>query len=108
MKQKYYLDLANGDIVQAHTGQEVPFTFYADEKDLYKLRTILDGMQQKEWESFFRAHIPFTTVDNAPVNISYDEYLKELYATLYELGDDAAKQHIESMGILDNPPNGLF
>ena len=108
MKERYYLDLVNGDIVQAHTGHEVPFVFYADENHLHKMRKRLDDMRNAEQESFLRAHIPFTTVDDSPVNMSYDHSLKELYQLLYQLGDEEAKKHIESIGILDEPPNGLF
>lgn len=108
MKKKYYLNIANGSIVDENTADtNANFAFYADEGDLNQVREKLENMDGASRGSYLRAHIPYYPEMDTPENAKYDKNLKELYSLLYKLGDEQAKEHIQSLDIIDKPGDHL-
>lgn len=99
-KKTYYVEVATGEISQSATSSTWNYKIEADDEEIIKLREYFDENYSIEWQSFFRAHVPFIEYHHDGENDAYDKTMKEVYSMLYELGDNDAKNHIESMGIL--------
>ncbi|MCF3943488.1 hydrolase [Oceanobacillus alkalisoli] len=107
MKEKYYVNIAEGGISQETEATNATFGIYADNGEIGKLREKMTNMDDANNGSYIRAHSPFFPQDESPENARYDNNLKDLYALLYELGDEETKAHIESIGILNEPGDNL-
>lgn len=107
MKRKYYVNIANGGITEDSTENNGTFAIHADEGDLNKIKEKLDNMDSASRSSYVKSHIPYYPELNAPDNAEYDDNLKELYGLLHQLGDEHTREHIESIGILDEPGDHL-
>ena len=105
MRKKYYVNLSTGDITQSNADNNAAYTIFATEQEAGELRSKMEGMHNASFASFFRAHIPIVPYHHDPQNDSYDNYLRDAFHLLYEFGDEHAKQHIESIGILDENTN---
>lgn len=109
MKEKYYVNIANGAISKQQTESEGAFTIYADEGDIERIKERMASMDSANLGTYVRSHVPFYyPIDSAPENSRYDRNLKELYAILHELGDEHTRGHIESIDILNEPGEGLY
>ncbi|MEK3887675.1 hydrolase [Bacillus sp. FSL K6-3431] len=78
------------------------FKIEATDEEIRKLRAIFDANANNSSADFLRAHIPFREYHNDPTNDIHDNNLLHVYEMIYQLGDEEAKGHIESMGILTN------
>ena len=105
VRKKYYVNLSTGDITQNNTDNNAAYTIFADEREAGELRSKMENMHDASFASFFRAHIPIVPYHHDPQNDMYDKNLREAFQLLYELGDDQAKQHVESIGILTENAN---
>lgn len=99
-KKTYYISLASGGISQSHTSPQWNYKIEATEQEITYLRELFDTNEANDWQSFFRAHIPYLQYHHDKENDAYDEMLKKAYEMIYELGDNNAKQHIAKMGII--------
>ncbi|MFD2446518.1 hydrolase [Bacillus sp. CGMCC 1.16607] len=99
-KKTYYVSVGTGEISQSATGSTWNYKIEATDDEIIKLREYFDSNYSTEWINFFRAHVPFLEYHHDRSNDKYDETLKEVYGMLHQLGDQEAKAHIESMGIL--------
>jgi hypothetical protein len=99
-KKVYYVEVATGEISQSATSSSWNFRIEATDDEIIKLREYFDQNYSTEVQNFLRAHIPYVEYHHDSGNDAYDKALKEIYGMLYELGDEEAKSHIESMGIL--------
>lgn len=102
-KQSYYVDIATGEIMKDPYGWEWTFKVEATDKEISLLREMFDENYETDWESFNRAHVPFLEYHHDPQNDEYDDRMIYIYAMIYKLGDEKAKNHIEDMGILERP-----
>ncbi|WP_456277908.1 hydrolase [Bacillus sp. AK128] len=100
MKKTYYISLANGEISQISTASPWNFKIEASDDEIVRLREYFDQIYSSDWQGFFRAHVPYVEYHHDPTNDAYDETMKSVYAMIYELGDQEAKQLIEEQGIL--------
>lgn len=100
-KKPYFITVATGEISQSATDSPWNFKIEATDDDIIALREYFSQNYSTEWQSFFRAHIPFIEYHNDKVNDAYDETIKKVYRMIYQLGDNEARSHIESMGILE-------
>ncbi|KAB2338910.1 hydrolase [Cytobacillus depressus] len=107
-KKTYYIKVETGEITQSTTDSAWDFKIEATDEEITSLREYFDHNYSNEWKSFVRAHIPFMEYHNDKDNDAYDKTIKKVYGMIYELGDEEARSHIESMGILDGDENQNF
>jgi hypothetical protein len=100
IKRDYYIWLPNGQISQDPTASPWNFKIEATDEEITELREYFDQNYSNEWRNFFRAHVPYIQYHYDRENDDYDETLLKIYECIYKLGDEEAKKHIESMGIL--------
>lgn len=100
-KKKYYVEIGSGEISQIQYHNNDSFTIYATDEEVALLRSKLANMHDASYNSFWRAHVPIMPYHNDKSNDSYDSEMVEAYQMLHDLGDDTTKNHIESIGILD-------
>jgi hypothetical protein len=100
-RRTYYIEVASGEITQSQSNSPWNFKIEANDAEIHTLRSYFDENEQAELGNFLRAQIPFKEYHLDKENDIQDEKLKHIYQLIYHLGDQEAKQHIESMGILD-------
>lgn len=99
-KQKYYVNIGDGEISQIKYHNNAQFTIYASDEEVRRLRQKFDNMHEASFNAYLRAHVPIVPYHNDKPNDDYDHNIAEVYRMLYELGDDATKQHIKQLNIL--------
>lgn len=100
-KKTYYITVGSGEISQSSTDSAWNFKIEATDDEIIRLRELFDQNYSTEWRNFFRAHVPYVQYHHDRENDAYDETIVEVYKMIYELGDQEAKNHIETMGILE-------
>ncbi|MFE8698164.1 hydrolase [Cytobacillus sp. FJAT-53684] len=99
-KKAYYITVAQGEITQSATDSPWDFKIEATDAEILALREYFNQNYGTEWAGFWRAHVPFVEYHHDKANDQYDETIKKVYGMIYQLGDEEARNHIESMGIL--------
>ncbi len=99
-KRTYFISVGKGEIMQTSDASPWNFQIEATDQQIIKLREYFDQSYSTDWQSFFRAHVPYVQYHYDRENDAYDEALLQVYRMIFELGDEAAKEHIRSMGIL--------
>jgi hypothetical protein len=99
-KKTYYIDVGTGEISQSATSSTYSFIIKANDEEITELRELFDQNYSTEWKNFFRAHVPYVEYHYDRENDAYDNTIQQVYGMIHKLGDDQAKQHIESMNIL--------
>lgn len=101
-KKAYYIDVGTGEISRSATSSTWSFKIYANDDEITELRELFDQNYSNEWKNFFRAHTPYVQYHHDRENDAYDSTIQQVYGMIYKLGDDEAKNHIETMNILPN------
>lgn len=101
MKKTYYISVGSGAIMSTPSASPWEFKIEADDEEITRLREVFDVIDSNSAGDFFRAHAPFVEYSHDPTNDVHDETLGKVYGMIHDLGDQEAKQHIQSMGILD-------
>lgn len=101
-KETYYISVGARGISQIKTGTPFELEIEATSDEIRALRSIFDGMYNSDVMGFVRSHIPFLEYHNDSENDMIDRDLTNVYQMLYDLGKPETKQHIKSMGILNN------
>ena len=99
-KKTYYIDVGHGQISQSSTATAWSFKIQANDEEITQLRELFDQNYSTEWQNFFRAHVPYVQYHHDRENDAYDNTIEQVYGMIYNLGDEEAKSHIESMNIL--------
>jgi len=99
-KKTYYIDLGHGGISQSATSSTWSYKIEANDEEITQLRELFDQNYSTEWQNFFRAHVPYVQYHYDRENDAYDDTIQQVYAMIYQLGDEEAKRHIETMNIL--------
>lgn len=99
-KKTYYVDIGSGEISQTKYQNNDSFIINATNEEVAMLRAKLNNMDGAAYNSFWRAHVPIMPYHNDKPNDSYDASMVDVYQMLYDLGDETAKNHIKSIGIL--------
>ena len=100
-KNSYYINIQSHEIFSQPDGVEWDFKIEATSSQLSALERLFDKTDETDWESYFRAHIPYLEYHHQPQNKEYDLRLYLIYTLLYYLGDESTRQHIGNMGIID-------
>lgn len=101
-KETYYISVGSRGISQIKTASPFELEIEATHEEIQALRGIFNEMYDADVMGFVRAHIPFMPYHNDHENDLIDWDLTNVYQMLYNLGKPKTKQHIESMGILNN------
>ncbi|WP_163101144.1 hydrolase [Peribacillus alkalitolerans] len=101
-KRTYYIGVGDGLITQDPESSPWNFKIEASDDEITQLREYFDKNYANEQENFYRAHVPYIQYHFDRENDAYDKTLHKVYEMIHRLGDDTAKKHIESMGILKN------
>jgi hypothetical protein len=99
-KKTYYIDVGTGHISQNATSSTWSYKIQANDEEIIRLRELFDQNYSTEWQNFFRAHVPYVQYHYDRHNDAYDKTIQQVYGMIYNLGDEEAKNHIESMNIL--------
>ncbi|MCT2535843.1 hydrolase [Aquibacillus koreensis] len=101
-KKKYFVNIGTLEISQMEYGNNKDFTIYATGEEVYHLREIMNEMYDSDMRGFWRAHVPYVPYHNDKSNDTYDDGIVEAFQMIHDLGDETTKEHIETMGVLDN------
>lgn len=99
-KKTYYIDVGHGGISQSPTSSEWSYKIQATDEEITQLRELFEQNYSTEWQNFFRAHVPYVQYHYDRENDAYDQTIKQVYGMIYNLGDEEARNHIETMNIL--------
>jgi hypothetical protein len=99
-KKTYFINIGTGEISQSSTDSAWNFKIEASDDEIIMLRELFDQNYSTEWQSFFRAHVPYVQYHHDRENDAYDDTMIQAYRIIYNLGDNEARAHISSMGIL--------
>ncbi len=106
-KQTYHVDLVSGDVLGQKLEENPSFTVHATDEELAELKQCLEEHRTDDLEAYARSHVPYLLYHHDRANDKYDAAMKRLYALIYKLGDETARNHIEEIGILkDNKFEG--
>jgi hypothetical protein len=100
-KKTYYIAVASGQISQVRSASSYEFEIQATDDEVRFLRELFDEAYSEDIKSFFRAHVPYEQYHHDPQNDAYDSRIYQVYKYLHDFGSPETKQHIESMGILN-------
>lgn len=101
-KNTYYVAVESGEILRTASDSPWNFQIEASDEEITRLRDLFDANYDTEIAGFIRAHVPFVEYSNDPTNDEFDERFYEIYEMLYELGNEEARNFIDSIGILNN------
>lgn len=102
-KKTYYIAVGSGEILEAeHVVGNYEFEIEATEEEIVQLENLFEDLNEDTQATMYRAHIPYRLYHHDNDNDWYDLHLVEIYRKLHELGTEETKQHIESMGIMND------
>src|SRR5690625_123985 len=104
-KRKFYVSVESQEISELMAGNNNQFIIYGGPEDIIYLREIFDELQDAEFSTFWRAHVPFKEYHHDEDNDSYDESLLRAYKIIHELGDETTSKHIEQMPFFEQLKN---
>jgi hypothetical protein len=104
-KEKFYVSIGTQEISRLKAYNNEDFVIYATPEDVIQLRELFDNMYVADRDAWWRAHIPIMEYHNDKPNDQFDQGMIRVFQKLYDLGDDETRNHIKSMGILENPNN---
>jgi hypothetical protein len=99
-KKPYYITVANGEISQFSTVSPWDFKIEATDDEIIKLRQYFDQVYSSDIKGFYRAHTPYVQYHYDRENDAIDDTNKLIYKMIYELGDEEAKEHIRTQGLI--------
>ncbi|HEU5138522.1 MAG TPA: hypothetical protein VFT51_01015 [Bacillales bacterium] len=94
-KQKYYVSVGSGEILSDPTATSYQFEIEATPAEVARLNALFERANSAANDGFFR----FRDYEWSK-NQNYDQTLSSIYQTIHDLGDETAREHIESMDIL--------
>lgn len=94
-KQRYYVSVGTGEVHSEPLSSSYQFEIEATPNEIARLNTLLGRANAHANHGFLQIRAFENDKHKA-----FDETMSTIYQTLHELGDDATKEHIESMGIL--------
>ncbi len=102
-KEKFYVNIGTQEVSRIKAGNNDSFVIFATPEDIIELRELFDEMYDSDNLAFIRAHVPIKEYHNDAENDMFDQGMINVFQKLYTLGDEQTRDHIRSMGILENP-----
>lgn len=100
-KQTYYVNVGSREIAQEPYGNKASFTIEATKEEIRLLRAKMDAMQEADFTSFWRAHVPFVPYHKDSSTATYDTEMAEAFQMIHDLGGEETKADLASMGVLN-------
>ncbi|OZM57337.1 hydrolase [Lottiidibacillus patelloidae] len=100
-RKTFYITVGSGEIHEDQGASSYEFEIQATEEEAEQLSELFETANSASHHSFWRAHTPYIQYHHDVENDEYDNSLKAIYKKIYELGNNEAKKHIETMGMLD-------
>ncbi len=86
-KKTYYIRVGSGEILEDPEAAEFEYEIKATDAEIDKLSALFEQRADTDDASFFRAGTPYKEYHKDNPNVEYDEYLKEIYQMIHDLGD---------------------
>lgn len=99
-KKTYYINMQAREISQVKFQNNHHYEIRATEDQVNELRRLFNKVADADRDAYWRSHIPFVPYHNDLANDQYDEAFTEALGLIYELGDDATKNYIDTTGVL--------
>ncbi|MDQ0160948.1 hypothetical protein [Bacillus alveayuensis] len=99
-KKTYYISLGSGEISQVATASPWDYKIKANDEEITVLREYFDQIHSTGWQNFLRAHVPYIQYHYDRENDAIDSLYKDIFKMIYRLGDEEAKEHIRSTGLI--------
>jgi len=103
-KRRYYISVSH-HLIQEAPYESAEFEVAMTEAEKTKLKDKLDDLNQEDEYTFKRAFIPYKSADHDDAPQEFNDKLIDVYAYLYEIGDEKTKRTIEEMNILGKMRN---
>lgn len=100
VKSTYYVSVQAGTILQEQGDAAYEFVIEATPKEVNQLQELIDMKLELGTRVFFQGPRLFED-QRVEFNRNYDSQLNDIYQFISELGTETTKQHIASMGVLD-------
>jgi hypothetical protein len=100
-RKKYYVTVGSGEIHEDQTASSYEYIIEATEEEAEQLSELFETANSASYHSFWRSHTPYIQYHHDGENDQYDDALKTIYQKIHELGNQEAKKHIETIGMLD-------
>lgn len=100
-KKTFYVSVGSKQIVDEANEINFDFEIKATDEEIDKLAELFEVIDESDEQTHFRALLPFKEYHKDKENDAYDYDLKQIYQTLYELGTEETRKHIEQMNVLN-------
>ncbi|MFB6364680.1 hypothetical protein ACFCP7_11505 [Paenibacillus elgii] len=100
-KTTYYVSVQSKTIMQHQGDAAYELEIEATAEEMIKLKELFEDLEYTEEQTYSRALVPGIPYHHDEANDAYDLNLKNIYQTLYGLGTDETKKHIQTMNVLD-------
>ncbi|MFS0634601.1 hydrolase [Mesobacillus foraminis] len=108
LKKSFYVSITSGEVLMEPAEPEGQFKIEATDDEVELLRDLLNENYDSDLEGFVESHVPFKQYHENKSNPHYDNSMRKIYSMLYELGDKKTRDHISSMGLLEDENNNSW
>ncbi|SHE88663.1 hypothetical protein SAMN05444392_104131 [Seinonella peptonophila] len=104
-KKRYYISIdtaANAGQIHEMPVSDDPYYDYeveATPEQIAQLESLFVEMEESDFRSFLKAHIPYETQERMQESWTEDAKLSAIYRMIYKLGTDQTKVAIEQAGL---------
>ncbi|MGF7050809.1 hypothetical protein J2T13_005359 [Paenibacillus sp. DS2015] len=98
-KKTYYVSVAH-NLIQDIPNDSTEFTVLGTDDEVSILRDKMSSLIKDDEYTFKRAFVPFKSADHDDSTNLFDDKMIELYAYIYQLGDEDTKRGIHEMNLL--------
>src|SRR5690606_9531278 len=105
-KKTYYVTIHSGGMIgeiKEHVDLNdsyYDFEIMATPEEIRRLKSLFEEAHNEDVQSFVDAHIPLVSHDEFGNSEAFDQKLKRIYQTIYELGTPETKQKMEQTGVV--------
>ena len=105
-KKTYYVTIHSGGMtgeIREHidpNDSNYDFEITATPEEIHRLESLFEQAHREDAQTFVDAHIPWVRRDNFGNSDAFDQKLKQIYRTIYELATPETKQKLEQTGVI--------
>jgi hypothetical protein len=105
-KKTYYVTIHSGGMtgeIKEHVDlndSNYDFEIMATPEEIHRLESLFEQAHKEDSQTFLDAHIPWIAHDKFGNSDAFDQKLKRIYQTIYELGTPETKQKMEQTGVV--------
>ncbi|WP_054956174.1 hypothetical protein [Paenibacillus dakarensis] len=98
--QKIYYVSVTHNLIQDVPNDSNEFVVCMNDEQLTKLRDLMNEVSQSDKYAFKRTFVPYKSADHDDAAEEFDERTIELYAYLYQYGDEKTRELIKDMNLI--------